>query len=90
MGLSTVASRRRTERERRRWERYFRRSKRRATLRWGKYVLLYDDWLEYVVRKVERRSGVAVELTPRERRWPLIFLWPRVLRYLRTRPQRRR
>ena len=78
------------DRERRRWERYFRRSKRRATLRWGKYVLLYDDWLEYVVRKVERRSGVAVELTPRERRWPLIFLWPRVLRYLRTRPQRRR
>ena len=78
------------ERDRRRWERYFRRSKRRATLRWGKYVLLYDDWLEYVVQKVARRSGVAVELTPRERRWPLIFLWPRLLRYLRTRPQRRR
>ena len=77
-------------RERRRWERYFARSKRRATLRWGKYVLLYDDWLEYIVQKVARRSGVAVELTPRERRWPLIFLWPRLVRYLRTRPQRRR
>jgi hypothetical protein len=76
--------------ERRRWERYFRRSKRRATLRWGKYVLLYDDWLEYIVQKVSRRSGMTVELTSRERRWPLIFLWPRVLRYLRSRPQRRR
>jgi hypothetical protein len=77
-------------RERRHWERYFRRSKRRATMRWGKYVLLYDDWLDYVVQKVARRSGTTVELTSRERRWPLIFLWPRVFRYLRTRPQRRR
>jgi hypothetical protein len=77
-------------RERRRWDRYFNRSKRRATLRWAKYVLLYDDWLEYVVQKVARRSGTTVELTSRERRWPLIFLWPRVFRYLRTRPQRRR
>ncbi len=77
-------------RERRAWVRYFARSKRRATLRWVKYVLLYDDWLEYVVQKVERRSGTMVQLTLRERRWPLIFLWPRVFRYLRTRPQRRR
>jgi hypothetical protein len=79
-----------TNAERRRWTRYFAHSKRRATLRWGKYVLLYDDWLEYIVQKVSRRSGMTVELTSRERRWPLIFLWPRVLRYLRSRPQRRR
>lgn len=57
-------------------------SKTRATLRWAKYVALYDDWLDYVVRKVERRSGVALELTPRERRWPLVFLWPKLLRFL--------
>lgn len=67
---------------------YFRRSKARATLRWLKYIALYDDWLEYIVRKIERRSGVSVTLTPRERRWPLVFLWPKVLHYLRTRPQR--
>jgi hypothetical protein len=76
-------------RERARWARYFRRSKRRATLRWMKYVLLYDDWLDYVVQKVERRSGTRIELSDRERRWPIIFLWPRVMRYLRSRPQRR-
>jgi hypothetical protein len=63
-------------------------SKTRATLRWAKYVALYDDWLEYVVRKVERRSGVTLELTPRERRWPLLFLWPKLLRFL-GRPRRR-
>lgn len=78
-----------TARERAHWDRYFRRSKRRATLRWMKYVLLYDDWLDYIVQKVERRSATTIELSERERRWPIIFLWPRVMRYLRSRPQRR-
>ncbi|MBK5187202.1 MAG: hypothetical protein JJD97_03095 [Gemmatimonadaceae bacterium] len=68
---------------------YFRSSKMRATARWMKYVVLYDDWLDYVVRKVARRSGVTIELTARERRWPLIFLWPKAIQYLRSRPQRR-
>ena len=68
---------------------YFRRSKARATTRWFKYVWLYDDWLSYIVQKISRRSGVEIELTPRERRWPLIFLWPKAFRYLRSRPQRR-
>ena len=71
-----------------RWATYFRWSKLRATLRWIKYVALYDDWLDYVVHKVARRSGVAIELSPRERRWPLIFLWPKAIRFLRSRPQR--
>jgi hypothetical protein len=70
-----------------RW--YFRMSKVRATARWMKYVVLYDDWLDYVVRKIARRSGVTIELTARERRWPLIFLWPKAIHYLRSRPQRR-
>ena len=68
---------------------YFRRSKVRATLRWLKYIALYDGWLEYILKKVAGRSGVSVELTERERRWPLIFLWPKAIRYLRSRPQRR-
>jgi hypothetical protein len=79
-----------TAAERARIAAYFARSKARATLRWGKYVALYDDWLEYVVKKVERRTGQTIDLTPRERRWPLVFLWPRALRFLRDRPQNRR
>jgi hypothetical protein len=75
------------QRVRTRW--YFRTSKVRATARWMKYVVLYDDWLDYVVRKIARRSGVTIELTARERRWPLIFLWPKAIHYLRSRPQRR-
>lgn len=63
-------------------------SKMRATLRWAKYMALYEDWLDYVVRKVERRSGVTLELTERERRWPLIFLWPKAVRFIgRRRPR---
>jgi len=68
---------------------YFRRSEVRATSRWLKYIALYDDWLEYILQKIARRSGVSVELTERERRWPLIFLWPKAIHYLRSRPQRR-
>lgn len=67
---------------------YFKQSKVRSTLRWLKYVALYDDWLDYLVRKVERRGGVKIELTPRERRWPLIFLWPRTIRFILERRNR--
>jgi hypothetical protein len=69
--------------ERRRAACYFRRSLLRATARWAKYMLTFDDWLEYIVRKAERHGGRAINLSPRERRWPLVFLWPRLLRYLR-------
>jgi len=74
--------------ERRRVARLFARSKLRATLRWAKYVLTFDDWLEYLVRKARRHSGEEIELSARERRWPLVFLWPRVFRYLRSKGRR--
>jgi hypothetical protein len=66
---------------------WFLKSKGRATARWLKYVALYEGWLEYIVQKIARRSGRTIELTERERRWPLIFLWPKVIEYVRTRPQ---
>jgi hypothetical protein len=50
-----------------------------------KYVLTFDDWLGYVAAKVERRTGLRVELTPAERRWPLILLWPKFFRVMRAR-----
>lgn len=72
-----------TARERRRLAAYFRRSKLRATARWPKYVVTFEDWLEYIRRKAERHSGQEIVFTDRERRLPLVFLWPRVFRYLR-------
>lgn len=74
--------------EQRRWRGHFRRSKVRATLRWFKHMLTFDNWLPYVQRKVERRLGKRITLTPLERRWPIVFLWPRALRVLLTRPDR--
>jgi hypothetical protein len=64
---------------------YFRRSIVRSTTRWLKHVLSFEGWLDYILRKAHRHGGEPVELTDRERRWPLIFLWPRLFRYLRAR-----
>jgi hypothetical protein len=61
----------------------------RATARWAKYVLTFDDWLDYIVRKAERHSGRKIVLAPRERRYPLLFLWPRLFRYLREKDEGR-
>jgi len=38
---------------------YFARSLARATLRWPKYVVSVRGWLDYLLRKVERRTGRA-------------------------------
>lgn len=65
---------------------YFNFSKLRVTARWIKHVLTFENWLPYVVRKVERRTGMMVELTSLERRLPFIFLWPRLIHVLRNRP----
>jgi hypothetical protein len=71
-------------RERWRVGHFFRRSKTRATLRWFKYMLTFDDWLDYIVRKIERRSGERVELTRAERQFPVILLWPKAFRLIRA------
>jgi hypothetical protein len=70
--------------ERLRLRLYFTRSMLRATARWGKHVLSFEGWLDYIVRKASRHTGEAIELSERERRWPLLFLWGRVFRYLRA------
>lgn len=70
-------------RERFRLSAYFWVSKIRATTRWAKYVVTFDGWLDFILRKAVRHTGQTIELTPRERRYPLVFLWPRVFRYLR-------
>lgn len=79
-----------TWRERQHWRWFFQRSKLRATLRWFKYMLTFDDWLDYIVRKVERRTGVRVELTKAERRAPVLLLWPKLWRVFKAMRSRTR
>jgi hypothetical protein len=62
---------------------YFAWSLVRATLRWAKHVVTFEGWLDYIVRKARRHGGGEIELSSRERRLPLVFLWPRLIRYLR-------
>lgn len=69
--------------ERIRVQLYFRLSLLRATTRWAKHIVTFEDWLEYILHKAQRHSGRSIELSARERRWPLVFLWPRLVRYLR-------
>ncbi len=70
--------------ERVRLELYFRWSMARATARWLKHTVTFEGWLDYIVAKVGRHTGQPIELTERERRWPLVFLWGRLFRYLWT------
>lgn len=69
--------------ERLRLEAYFAWSLVRATARWLKHILTFENWLDYILRKVARHTGEEMVLTPRERRMPLLFLWPRLFRFLR-------
>lgn len=73
-----------TFREKFEWRLFFVQSKMRATLRWFKYMLTFDDWLDYIARKAERRTGVRVELTKSERRFPALLLWPKLFRVLKA------
>ncbi len=66
---------------------YFMSSRIRSTARWVKHVYTYEGWQDYIVRKVERRIGVKVEITPAERRFPVLLLWPKVIRVLASRPR---
>jgi len=61
---------------RHRTERFLRRSRRRSMLRWPKYILTVDDWVDYLLDKLQRHHGVKLELTSRQRRHPLLLGWP--------------
>jgi len=47
----------------------------RAYLRWPKHVITFTNWVDYLLSKVERSKGIRIELTERERKYPLIFGW---------------
>lgn len=55
--------------------RRLRRSRRRALWRFPKYLVTYDGWLDYLLKKLAR-AGTPVTLTYRQRRHPLVFAIP--------------
>jgi hypothetical protein len=66
-----------TAAERRQTERFLTRSRVRGKMRWPKYIVTVDQWLEIALAKIERHHGVKIQLTEREKRWPLLFAWPK-------------
>ena len=48
-------------------------------LRLLKTAYTFGDWVPYVLWKLERHTGRTIELSPRQRRHPLIFGWPIIL-----------
>ncbi len=45
----------------------------------------FGDWLPYALWKIERHSGVRVEVSERQRRRPLIWGWPVLFKLIRQR-----
>lgn len=64
-------------------ERLLRRSRRRALLRWPKYLATYDGWLDYLLLKLER-TGSPVVLTDEQRRHPFLLAAPVLYRLIRA------
>ncbi len=53
-------------------ERLLASSRLRGQLRWPKYIVTYEKWVDYVLQKIARTQGIEIALTERERRHPLI------------------
>jgi hypothetical protein len=46
-----------------------------SVLRLLKALFTFDGGLDYIAWKLERHSGVPIDIPPRVRRYPLIFIW---------------
>jgi len=68
---------------------WFALSKFRTSVRLLKHPFLYSGWIDYLLDKVARSTGQHIELNTRERRWPWIFLWPRIVGYCLARAKGR-
>lgn len=54
-----------------------------SVLRIGKSALTFEDGVDYMLWKLERHSGVRLDATERQRRYPLLFAWPLAWRLYR-------
>lgn len=66
----------------RRWRRRTPLAKSVYFFRLIKSAFTFGDWLPYALWKLGRHTGVSVELTPLQRRYPLIFGWPVIFKLL--------
>lgn len=65
------------------WKRKLPIAKGLYAVRLVKSAFTFGDWLPYALWKLSRHTGVVIELTDRQRRHPLIFGWPVIIRLIR-------
>jgi hypothetical protein len=66
-----------------RFSSFIRRSRTRARLRWPKNIFTVDQWIDYIIAKIERTQGIKIELTPFEKKFWYIFGWKHFFRLSR-------
>ncbi len=76
---------RRRRRARRSWRLRRPLAKALAVARLLKTAGTFGDWLPYAIWKLERHSGVRLQLSERQRRRPLVWGWPVLFRLIRQR-----
>jgi hypothetical protein len=81
--LCVVSDPRERARARRAWRVRRRVGKALAVAGLLKTAVTFGDWVPYVLWKLERHSGERIEVSERQRRHPLLFGWPVVVRLLR-------
>ncbi len=55
-----------------------------SAMRILKSAITFEDPVDYMLWKLERHSGVRLEATERQRRYPFLFAWPLVWRLYRA------
>lgn len=68
---------------RRTWAVRRRTGKLMSVLRWLKAMATFEGGLDYAIWKLERHSGVRVEVPERVRRRPWLYVWPELVRLYR-------
>ena len=65
------------------FEKFIYLSRLRARLRWPKNMFTVDNWLDYMIAKIERTQGIKIEMTSTERKFWYIFGWKYFVRLYR-------
>jgi len=67
-----------------RFQWFLKKSRIRGILRWPKFLVTVEGWVDIILAKIERTKGIKLEITARQRRHPLIYGWPHFFRLLRA------
>ncbi len=56
----------------------------RGVLRWPKFLLTVEEWVDIILAKIERTKGIKLEPGPLTRRYPIVLGWPYLLKVIQA------